>query len=237
MLLINATRIDILTCLPPGLVVAEIGVAEGYYSTYLLDNLKPAKLHLIDPWAFQDISGYTIDRNNTSDAEGDRRHRAILDKFAEPIRNGQVEVHRSLSTTTAQTFPDEYFDLVFIDANHSYAACLEDLWAFDPKVKKTGFIMGHDYQTIPIAKAHHNGVVQAANNFIIERDYSFLALTFEEAPSYLIVKDPDCELVQNFVAAAIAKFPIMAQIANAEHKVFEQIDVPFSPQRYIFSFD
>ncbi len=238
MLLINARRIDILNCFAPQGIAAEIGTAEAYFADYMLKELKPKKLHLIDPWRFQDLPDYVKDANNTTDEEGDRRYKAVLGKFDEPIRAGVVKVHRALSTEIADSFPDEYFDFIHIDGNHTYSACLADLYAFDRKVKQTGFITGHDYQTIPIArKENHNGVIQAVNNFVIEKEYTFLALTFEEAPTYIIAKDPNTPEAMEFVAAVAKKHPIMAQIVNAEHKVFEQVEAPFSPQRYIFSFD
>jgi hypothetical protein len=179
-----------------------------------------------------------MDANNTSDEEGERRYKAILEKFNDPIGTGVVKVHRALSTEIADSFPDDYFDFIHIDANHTYSGCLADLHAFDRKVKRTGFITGHDYQTIPIARIdNHNGVIPAVNTFIIEKGYTFLAMTFEEAPTYIIAKDPDTQEATDFIAAVTKKFPIMAQIVNAEHKVFAQVEVPFAPQRYIFSFD
>jgi hypothetical protein len=237
MLLLNAPRSDVLSYFPRGFVAAEVGVAEGGHARQLLDRLAPKKLHLIDPWRFQDIPDYVTDANNTTDEEGDRRYNGVLAMFDRAIRDGTVEVHRALSTEIANKFPDEYFDFVYIDANHTYSACLEDLCALDPKVKRTGFILGHDYQTIPIARAHHNGVIQAAHNFIIERGYNFLALTFEEAPSYIIAKDPDCAAARTFLANCVVHCQIMAQIVNAEYKVFEQVEIPGSMQRYVFSFD
>lgn len=237
MLLVNANRIDILTCMAPGGIAGEIGVAEGFYAGHLLTYLKPAKLHLIDPWRFQAIPDYVMDANNTSDEEGDRRCEAVRKMFAEPISSGVVEIHRGLSTEVVDTFPDGYFDFLHVDAIHTYEGCLADLRAFDKKVKRNGLITGHDFQTIPIAKAHHNGVVRAVNDFVTETGYTFLALTFEEAPTYVIAKDPDSPAAMNFVAALAKRYLIMAQIANAEQKAFEQVEVPFAPQKYIFSFN
>jgi len=236
-LLLNANRNDILSCIAPRGVAAEIGVAEGGYSECLLARLKPKKLHLIDPWRFQDSPDYVMDANNTSDEEGERRYKGVLEKFAEPIRAGVVKVHRALSTEIAESFPDEYFDFIHIDANHTYSGCLADLRALDHKVKRTGFITGHDYQTIPIARAHHNGVVQAVNCFVIETGYTLLALTFEEAPTYIIVKNRDTEEATDFISDVAKNYLVMAQIMNVERKVFEQIEAPTTPQRYIFSFD
>lgn len=221
----------------PGAVAGEIGVAEAFYAGQLLSNLKPARLHLIDPWRFQAIPDYVMDANNTSDEEGDRRCEAVRKKFAEPISAGVVEIHRGLSTDVVDTFPDGYFDFLYVDAIHTYEGCLADLRAFDKKVKRNGLIAGHDYQTIPIARAHHNGVVKAVNDFVAETGYTFLALTFEESPTYVIAKDPDSAVAMNFIAALVKKYMVMAQIANAEHKAFEQVEVPFAPQKYIFSFN
>lgn len=237
MLLVNASRIDILSCMTPGCIAGEIGVAEAFYAGYILERLKPTKLHLIDPWRFQDIPDYVIDANNTTDEEGDRRYAKVQKKFTDSISAGVVELHRALSTEAVNSFPDEYFDFLHIDAVHTYAGCLADLRTFERKVKRTGFITGHDYQTIPIAKAHHNGVVQAVHDFVKETGYAFLALTFEEAPTYILSKAPDSTAALNFIAALAKKYQIMAQIANAEYKSFEQVELPFAPQRYIFSFD
>ena len=237
MLLVNANRNDILSCLPQRGIAAEIGVAQGEYSEYLLKGLNPQKLHLIDPWRFQNIPDYLTDGNNTSDEEGERRYNAVRKKFEEPIRVGIVQIHRCLSTEAVDSFPDEYFDFIHIDAVHTYSGCSADLHAFDRKVKRTGFITGHDYQTIPVARKDHNAVIPAVHNFVIETGYTFLALTFEEAPTYVIVKDPETRDAMEFVAALAKKHLAMAQIVNAEHKVFEQVEVPFAPQRYIFSFD
>jgi len=237
MLLVKANRNDILTCMDPGCIAGEIGVAEGYYSGHILNCLKPRKLHLIDPWRFQDRPDYSTDINNTTDEEGERRYQAVQKKFSESISAGVVSVHRALSTEIVDDFPDEYFDFLHIDAVHTYSGCLTDLRMFAPKVKRTGFITGHDYQTIPIAKKDNNEVVRAVHDFIKETKFTFLALTFEEAPTYVLSKDPDSTPALNFIASLAKNYLIMAQIANAESKTFEQVEVPFSPQRYIFSFD
>lgn len=237
MLLLNMNRNDVLKYLPQNGIAAEIGVAVGEYSEHLLNGLNPRALHLIDPWRFQNVPDYLTDRNNTTDEEGDRRYKGVLEKFAPQISNGIVEVHRATSIEIVDSFPDEYFDLVYIDAVHTYTGCLSDLHAFDKKVKRNGFIAGHDYQTIPVARANHNNVIQAVHNFVIETEYTFLALTFEEAPSYIIAKDPNSRPAIDFVTNCAKNHFVMSQIANAEHKVFEQIEAPFAPQRYIFSFD
>lgn len=52
MLIINATRQSILSCLPESNIVCEIGVYIGNYSEDILTNCNPKELHLIDPWLY-----------------------------------------------------------------------------------------------------------------------------------------------------------------------------------------
>lgn len=243
MLLFNTSRSEMLTCMAPGGIVCEVGTATGNYAERLIENLKPSKLHLIDPWSHQSDADYQLDSDNTTNAEGERRFTFVSERFAGPIGSGQVILNRGLSTNVVDRFPDEYFDLVYIDANHTYAGCLGDLYSFDRKVKRTGFLCGHDYQTVPEARNAHNGVIQAVNQFVVERGYEFIALTFEGAPTYVLTKDRHAPQVQAFLDAMATKFQVMACIRHPEHKIFNQVVVPYLAQQsrdgaqYFFSWD
>lgn len=237
MYLLDCDRIKLMNCLPKGGVVAEVGVALGWHARHMFDQLQPRKLHLIDPWRHIVDPLYEIDENNTSDQEGDRRHAAVRQLFADEISQGRVEIHRGTSGELAGAFPDGHFDLVYIDGNHTHEACLNDLDLFRDKVKESGFLCGHDFQTIEIARRHNNGVVEAVNEFLARERFAFLALTFEEAPTYVLTRNPNSLDAMNFVATALRDFRVMAEIVNPERKVFRQLEVASAPQRYVFSFD
>jgi hypothetical protein len=51
----------------------------------------------------------------------------------------------SRSLAAASKYPNEFFDFVFIDADHSFEGTRMDILAWTPKVKKGGYICGHDY--------------------------------------------------------------------------------------------
>lgn len=83
-------------------------------------------------------------------------HLTGVDVFPIPERRDKVygiaaqypERTRLLHMTTneaADLVPDAYLDFVFIDADHSYAAVVEDIARWAPKVKRGGWVGGHDY--------------------------------------------------------------------------------------------
>jgi predicted O-methyltransferase YrrM len=56
-------------------------------------------------------------------------------------------VHRARSVDAASSFPDAYFDWIYIDGDHSYEGVTADLAAWRSKVKPGGCISGDDYMT------------------------------------------------------------------------------------------
>ena len=52
---------------------------------------------------------------------------------------------RAPSSDVAEIVPDGYFDLVFIDADHRYEAVSQDIKTWLPKVRKGGWLSGHDH--------------------------------------------------------------------------------------------
>jgi hypothetical protein len=52
---------------------------------------------------------------------------------------------KKLSVDAAKDFPDNFFDCVYIDANHDYDSVKEDILSWINKIKKGGILSGHDY--------------------------------------------------------------------------------------------
>lgn len=101
--------------------MAEVGVRDGRTTFFLLDQ---------NP----DLIIYAIDKIIT----GFYSHE-VKKKYSERL----IPIE-ALSTDGANSIRDASLDLVFIDADHSYEWVKKDIAAYKPKIKKGGWLTGHD---------------------------------------------------------------------------------------------
>jgi hypothetical protein len=157
-------RKALLARLPAGGVAAEVGVAFGDYTDAILRINRPKLLHLIDPWSTE-------------------RYReglaAIRARHGDSIAAGGVCIHEGLSTDVLATFPEGYFDWVYIDTDHSYETTLAELRIAAPRIRAGGFIAGHDYCTGNVVAPWPYGVVEACHAFCVEAGWRFRFLALE----------------------------------------------------------
>lgn len=128
-------------------VVAEIGVDNGKTSNRLLSAHKGLTLYMVDWWKKPPAGNSYID----SGASIPGKDNEYFKKTYQNCRNiaakyyGRGIIVRGESTRIAKEFDNNFLDLVFIDADHSYIGCRNDIIAWMPKVKTGGWICGHDY--------------------------------------------------------------------------------------------
>jgi hypothetical protein len=82
-----------------------------------------------------------------------------LDFVGRLARYPHVQAIRGQSADAATLFPDGYFDMVYLDADHSYESVKADLKAWLPRVRPGGWIAGHDYTD----SWNCGGVIRAVN--------------------------------------------------------------------------
>lgn len=135
--------------------VAEVGVWKGHTVKHLLKT-RNAGDKISEYWA--------IDRWNLLPEEYGRMHNRSIEDWDQMywyvchllLWFPQLRVLRMDSEVAASLFPDRYFDLVFIDADHYYEAVKADIPLWLPKIKKGGVLIGHD-----IGNKRHPGVKKA----------------------------------------------------------------------------
>lgn len=184
---LNFDRKELVKYLPSG-ICAEIGVAKAKFSLHILENNFPKKLFLIDSWESFDL-GYE-DANMVSQEEHELRFQKVLKKM-KSYEN--AEIIRKRSSEALMSFPDNFLDWIYIDGDHSFEGCLTDLKNCLPKMKKTGYICGHDYLADNFS-ADGFGVNEAVDLFVKENNFDLVGLTNEkDCKSYVIAISKDAK--------------------------------------------
>lgn len=116
-------------------IAAEIGAQEAIYSEVMLYYYPIKYLILVEPY-LQYFNGEWI---VTEEMQKQYFLRAI-----ERMRQFQGRYGFLIMTSeqASELFPDNFFDLVYIDADHKYESAKQDIALWYPKTK---LLSGHDY--------------------------------------------------------------------------------------------
>jgi hypothetical protein len=154
---------------PDNTLFVEVGSWKGRSSSFMGVEIhnsgKNIKFDCIDTW---EGSQENLDPNNVwfqPELTVDKNwlYRVFLENI-KPV-NHIINPIRTTSLNASQYYKDRSIDFVFIDAAHDYENVKADLEAWYPKVKKGGFIGGHDYPG-------YDGVVRAVNGFFMTAEYN-----------------------------------------------------------------
>lgn len=126
------------------IVGAEIGVYKGITARSLLHKLKKLRLYLVDRW-----EAYPPSQQETTNPMTHKPQKHFNDVYRLVRKLQTTFPHRTkilkMDSIEAAKLVTEKLDFVFIDARHDYEGVKADIKAWKGKVKKGGFIMGHDY--------------------------------------------------------------------------------------------
>ena len=115
----------------------EGGAWLGKSSAYLCDLAKDRiNVYIVDTWKG---SKEEIETAHKLATETD-----IYQIFLENMGDRKFVPIRKESIEASKDFEDESCDVVFLDMDHTYEGVKQDLIHWFPKVKKGGFIAGHD---------------------------------------------------------------------------------------------
>lgn len=109
--------------LPYTETMVEVGSANGESALIFAQSEKIANVICVDNWEYN--AEKCFDRLTANNPK------------IQKVKNGSLE--------EAREYADRSLDGVYIDANHKYLNCKNDIKAWLPKIKKGGWIAGHDY--------------------------------------------------------------------------------------------
>jgi hypothetical protein len=136
----------------------EIGIYNAENSEIIMKRLDGIKFFGVDPYLnypeYDDIC-------NNPQVIQDKRYE-MTDLLFKHYGHNLI---RKTSEDASKDFEDNYFDFVYIDANHNTEYVKRDLNLWWPKVKNEGVLSGHDFSW------HYIGtVVSAVMEFAQEKD-------------------------------------------------------------------
>ncbi|WP_322059247.1 class I SAM-dependent methyltransferase [Paraburkholderia sp. J63] len=162
-----ANRYDLLSSMifAKGGVIAEIGVAAGSFSQFILEALNPEVFYALDTFGMHKYPMYWGEPSEIK-----FKGMTHLDFYREQFlsRGDQVKTIQGLSYETLPLFPDNFFDLIYVDAGHSYDEVRRDAWIARDKIKFNGVLIFNDYTMYDQRAGESYGVVQAVNQLIVE---------------------------------------------------------------------
>jgi methyltransferase family protein len=176
---LHANRKSLIASLPipQGGKIAEIGVFKGEFSTFLIEILKPRQFFGFDSFAMhkwanrRGITGKRLFEGLT--------HRQYYERAMAKFGDIAVPVE-GLTAQTLRGYTDRSFDLVYVDAGHSYAEVKADAACAVEMVSEAGFLVFNDYTLITPGTYAACGVVPVVNDLVVNHGWIFVGYALEE---------------------------------------------------------
>ena len=160
-------RTDFLRVLQKGLVFAEIRVGMGDFSDKILTTCFPKSLFAIDYFNLHQQS----DPPEPGKFQGMDHEAYYKRRFAGAIRDGRVEIFKGRRDRIAE-LEDSSIDVAFLGGDYSHGAVRSDLMMLDQKLRPGGMVLVADYIMADYVSGTQYGVVQAVNEFMLEKNYT-----------------------------------------------------------------
>lgn len=143
----------------------EMGVRHAVHAEQLIEATWPRELHLVDRWT----GGISP---------------KVLTRMDHPC----VRKHHGEFADIMPTFPDDYFDYVYVDGDHHYENVVKDLLLALPRIKNGGILAGHDiFLSDKYAhRSDRSGVLRAVFEFVMETGMPLVAIADEPMSSWAI---------------------------------------------------
>lgn len=117
----------------------EVGTFKAEFSKFILENWN-GTLYMVDVW--RPLGEEYLDSSNHKNYQNEIYSHAMNNLVGLEDRGIMI---RASSEKASQIFSDESLDFVYIDANHAYDFVVNDIEYWYSKVKKGGYLWGHDY--------------------------------------------------------------------------------------------
>jgi hypothetical protein len=141
-----------------GAKIAEIGVAHGELSDFLIREIRPSHFYAIDLFDLEKLPViWGIPQEELF--KGKTHYDFYRDRFSS--LGDRITVMRGLSAEMAANLPDASLDMIYIDAGHDYGNVVQDGAVSARKIKRDGVLVFNDYVLYDPFTKDEYGVVPA----------------------------------------------------------------------------
>lgn len=168
------TRNELLTIIPKQGKFLELGVFRGEFAKTILKIAEPSELYLVDIWTGKAGSG---DKDGNDYIEVPDMKKVYLSLVHQTKAKPHIHVVRCDSISFLQSCEENYFDTIYVDADHSEQAVYNDMVNSYRAIKNEGYLLGHDY---------HHQIKIAVDNFCTEYKQQISYITEDGCPTFLI---------------------------------------------------
>jgi len=172
-----ATRQDMAAALvQPGGVIAEVGVALGDFSEFIIEALKPKSFVAFDVFTLHDVE--VLWGTPTSEIFGSGTH---LEQYRDRFEKygDLVVIEEGCSWDLLARYPDDHFDMIYIDAGHDLDSVKHDMDVAIAKVRPDGVLIFNDYTMFDHMTGSPYGIVQNVNALVTETDWRIVGLALQ----------------------------------------------------------
>lgn len=170
-----ANRHDLVASLdlPPNPIIAEVGVALGEFSKFLIGTFSPSVFHAFDIFKLQDDA--TLWGQPTSKVLHGKTH---LDFYRGEVPTAVI--HEGSSGETLKELPDGCLDLAYIDAQHTYDEVLRDARECVRALAPSGVLVFNDYiMHDPFIHVDY-GIVPVVNEMVVNEGWKVIGFALQK---------------------------------------------------------
>jgi predicted O-methyltransferase YrrM len=150
-----ASRLHMLHLLPQEAIVAELGTQTGAFAREIVARARPRELHVVD------------------------RDYSVFD----PTGLETAVRHQGDTAQIVSGFAPNYFDWIYIDADHSFDGVMRDICASASKVRPGGYLVFNDFAHADPELGSY-GVHRAVTDFMTEARWPLRLFAYEVAGLY-----------------------------------------------------
>ena len=157
-----ANRNDALNDWPKNAIIAELGVAFGDYSEKILKVTKPRLFDAYDLFMFHK-SIIAMGRQTVTIFQGQTHRNYYEKRFAKYILEGKLRVFEGDGKKQMRNRDEQFYDVIYIDANHNYDNVKKDTEIATRCLKREGILVFNDYIMFDHKSNKQYGIVPVVN--------------------------------------------------------------------------